>query len=111
MILCNNSLSLGGASGIGLETSRVLALRGARVIIAARNIEAAKEAKKAILDQCETAKVDTLKLDLCSMKSIVSFAKSFNDLDLPLNILMCERSSALSLSSYLLDHKQHLESN
>ncbi|KAK4749362.1 hypothetical protein SAY87_026811 [Trapa incisa] len=78
----------GGASGIGLETSRVLALRGAHVVIGARNMEAAKEAKKAILDQCETAKVDILKLDLCSMKSIASFAKSFHALNLPLNILI-----------------------
>lgn len=82
------SKSLGGASGIGLETARVLALRGAHVIIAARNMEAAKEAKIFILEQCKTAKVDVLKLDLCSMRSVRSFADSFNALDLPLNILM-----------------------
>ncbi|GMP85415.1 hypothetical protein CsSME_00038580 [Camellia sinensis var. sinensis] len=59
----------GGASGIGLETARVLALRNAHVIIAARNMEAANEAKQLILKDNENARVDVLKLDLCSMKN------------------------------------------
>lgn len=80
--------SSGGASGIGLQMSRVLALRGAHVIIAARNTEAANRAKEGILEECKTAKVDVLKMDLCSMKSIRSFVNSFITLDLPLNILM-----------------------
>ncbi|GMP85423.1 hypothetical protein CsSME_00038580 [Camellia sinensis var. sinensis] len=78
----------GGASGIGLETARVLALRNAHVIIAARNMEAANEAKQLILKDNENARVDVLKLDLCSMKSIRAFANNFNALNLPLNILM-----------------------
>ncbi|CAL5420107.1 unnamed protein product [Camellia sinensis] len=78
----------GGASGIGLETARVLALRNAHVIIAARNMEAANEAKQLILKDNENARVDILKLDLCSMKSIRAFANNFNALNLPLNILI-----------------------
>ncbi|KAK9291194.1 hypothetical protein L1049_009382 [Liquidambar formosana] len=78
----------GGASGIGLETARVLALRKAHVIIAARNMEAASDAKKLILKENEAARVDVLKLDLCSMKSVRAFVDSFNALDLPLNILI-----------------------
>lgn len=80
--------SLGGASGIGLETSRVLARREGHVIIAARNMESAEKAKRGILEECNTAKVDVLKLDLGSMKSIRSFVDGFIALDLPLNILM-----------------------
>ncbi|KAA8518874.1 hypothetical protein F0562_016352 [Nyssa sinensis] len=78
----------GGASGIGLETARVLALRKAHVIIAARNMEAANEAKQLILKGNETAHVDVLKLDLSSMKSIRAFVDNFNALDLPLNLLI-----------------------
>ncbi|XVE96846.1 hypothetical protein REPUB_Repub02eG0258300 [Reevesia pubescens] len=78
----------GGASGIGLETSRVLALRGVHVIIAARNLKAANEAKKVILTEVETARVDVLELDLCSIKSIRTFADNFLALNLPLNILI-----------------------
>ncbi|KAG8374312.1 hypothetical protein BUALT_Bualt11G0118600 [Buddleja alternifolia] len=78
----------GGASGIGLETARVLALRNAHVIIAARNIEAANEAKQLILKDNENARVDVLKLDLSSLKSVKEFADNFIALNLPLNILI-----------------------
>ncbi|XP_021819059.1 short-chain dehydrogenase TIC 32, chloroplastic-like [Prunus avium] len=78
----------GGASGIGFETARVLALRRAHVIIAARNIEAANEAKQAIIKENISARVDVLKLDLCSVKSVRAFVDSFNALDLPLNLLI-----------------------
>ncbi|XP_057972045.1 short-chain dehydrogenase TIC 32 B, chloroplastic [Malania oleifera] len=78
----------GGASGIGLETARVLALRKAHVIIAARNMDAADEARKLILKENEAARVDVLKLDLCSVKSVRAFVDNFNALDLPLNILI-----------------------
>lgn len=81
-------MSIGGASGIGLETARVLALREAHVIIAARNVEAANEAKQLILKDQENARIDVLKLDLCSIKSVRAFADSFKALNLPLNILM-----------------------
>ncbi|KDP35604.1 hypothetical protein JCGZ_09042 [Jatropha curcas] len=78
----------GGASGIGFETARVLALRKAHVIIAARNMEAANEAKQLILKEDEDACVDVLKLDLASIKSIRGFADKFIALNLPLNILI-----------------------
>ncbi|KAK7849648.1 short-chain dehydrogenase tic 32 [Quercus suber] len=78
----------GGVSGIGLETVRVLALRKAHVIIAARNMEAANAAKQLILKDNETARVDVLKLDLSSMKSVRAFVDDFNALNVPLNILI-----------------------
>ncbi|KAK9714199.1 hypothetical protein RND81_06G079000 [Saponaria officinalis] len=78
----------GGASGIGLETARVLALRNAHVFIAARNIKAANEAKEVILKDNKSARIDILQLDLCSFKSIRECAKKFLTLNLPLNILI-----------------------
>ncbi|XP_078178033.1 short-chain dehydrogenase TIC 32 B, chloroplastic-like [Carex rostrata] len=78
----------GGASGIGLETARVLALRGAHVIIAARNMEAASNAKALILEKTPKARVDTIKLDLSSLKSVRTFADEFLSMDLPLNLLI-----------------------
>ncbi|EXC31022.1 Short-chain dehydrogenase TIC 32 [Morus notabilis] len=82
------ALVTGGASGIGLETSRVLALRGAHVIVAARNTDAANEAKQLILKDIANARVDVLKLDLSSIKSVRAFVDSFNALNLPLNLLI-----------------------
>lgn len=78
----------GGASGIGEETSRVLALRGARVVIAARNIDAANAARSRIIESNPAARIDVLKLDLASLRSVRSFAESFLAMDLPLNLLM-----------------------
>ncbi|XXG80956.1 hypothetical protein AAC387_Pa09g1703 [Persea americana] len=78
----------GGASGIGAETVRVLALRGAYVIIAARNLEAANNVKQLILKDNGAARVDVLKLDLCSLKSVREFSDSFLAMDRPLNILI-----------------------
>ncbi|GFP98363.1 short-chain dehydrogenase tic 32 chloroplastic [Phtheirospermum japonicum] len=78
----------GGASGIGLETARVLALRNAHVFIAARNMEAANEARQLILKDNKNARVDVLKLDIASLKSIKAFADNFIALNLPLNLLI-----------------------
>ncbi|EPS67753.1 hypothetical protein M569_07022, partial [Genlisea aurea] len=78
----------GGSSGIGLETARVLALRNARVVIGARNVEAANDAKRQIMESNGGARVDVLRLDLNSLKSIKAFADEFLALDLPLHILI-----------------------
>ncbi|XP_009624274.1 short-chain dehydrogenase TIC 32 B, chloroplastic-like isoform X1 [Nicotiana tomentosiformis] len=78
----------GGASGIGLETARVLAMRNVHVVIAARNMEAADEAKQRILKDNNAARVDIEKLDLSSIRSVKAFADNFKALNLPLNILI-----------------------
>ncbi|XP_047044545.1 short-chain dehydrogenase TIC 32 B, chloroplastic-like [Lolium rigidum] len=78
----------GASSGIGLETARVFALRGAHVIIAARNTGAASEAKKCIIESNPTAHLDVLNLDLSSVKSVRAFVDQFNSMNLPLNILI-----------------------
>ena len=78
----------GASSGIGLETARVLALRGVHVVMAVRNVSAGLAAKEAILTQVPGAKVDVLELDLSSKASVRTFASKFESLNLPLNILM-----------------------
>ncbi|CAI0472643.1 unnamed protein product [Linum tenue] len=78
----------GGASGIGLETARVMAQHKAHVIIGARNMEAASKAKHLILKHTPGARVDVLQLDLASTRSVRAFADSFKALNLPLNVLI-----------------------
>ncbi|MFS7900998.1 putative very-long-chain 3-oxoacyl-CoA reductase [Helianthus anomalus] len=63
-------------------------MRGAHVIIAARNIKAANEAKQAILKNNDNAKIDVLELDLSSLNSVNAFVHTFKALNLPLNILI-----------------------
>nr|POE68050.1 short-chain dehydrogenase tic 32, chloroplastic [Quercus suber] len=78
----------GASSGIGTETTRVLALRGVHVIMGVRNMVAGKDAKEAIVKEIPTAKVDAMELDLSSMASVKKFASNFNSSGLPLNILI-----------------------
>lgn len=78
----------GASSGIGREAARVLALRGARVVMAVRDVSAGLRAKEAIQAEIRGAEVDVLELDLASMASVRSFAAEFASLDLPLNILI-----------------------
>ncbi|KAB2596701.1 short-chain dehydrogenase TIC 32 [Pyrus ussuriensis x Pyrus communis] len=78
----------GASSGIGTETARVLALRGAHVVMAVRNVAAGKDVREAIVKQFPTAKVDTMEMDLTSLSSVRKFASDFNSSGLPLNILI-----------------------
>ncbi|KAK4488293.1 hypothetical protein RD792_004049 [Penstemon davidsonii] len=78
----------GASSGIGTETARVLALRGARVIMAVRNVESGKEVKETIIKEIPNAKIDVMELDLSCMASVRKFASDYNSLALPLNILI-----------------------
>ncbi|XP_062149767.1 short-chain dehydrogenase TIC 32, chloroplastic-like [Alnus glutinosa] len=78
----------GASSGIGTETTRVLALRGAHVVMGVRNMAAGEDVKKAIVKEIPSAKVDAMELDLSSMASVRKFASDFNSSGLPLNILI-----------------------
>ncbi|CAD6211941.1 unnamed protein product [Miscanthus lutarioriparius] len=78
----------GASSGIGLETARVMVLRGVHVIIAVRNVSAGLAAKEAIVAKIPGARVNVLELDLSCMASVRRFAAEFESLNMPLNILM-----------------------
>ncbi|CAN0841240.1 Short-chain dehydrogenase TIC 32, chloroplastic [Linum grandiflorum] len=78
----------GASSGIGKETSRVLALRGAHVVMAVRNVDAGRTVKEEILKEIPTAKVDIMNLDLSSMASVKKFASEYVSSGLPLNLLI-----------------------
>ncbi|RYQ89524.1 hypothetical protein Ahy_B09g096116 isoform B [Arachis hypogaea] len=78
----------GASSGIGAETTRVLALRGVHVVMGVGNLAAAKYVKESILKEIPSAKVDAMELDLSSFEFVKKFASEFNSSGLPLNILM-----------------------
>ncbi|XP_066384367.1 short-chain dehydrogenase TIC 32, chloroplastic-like isoform X2 [Miscanthus floridulus] len=78
----------GATSGIGLETARVLVLRGVHVVMAVRNVSAGLAAKAAIVAKIHGATIDVLELDLSSIASVRRFASEFDSLKLHLNILI-----------------------
>ena len=78
----------GATSGIGAETARVLAKRGARLVLPARNQKAAEETKARIQSEFPGAEVLIMPLDLSSLSSVRNFVSEFESLNLPLNLLM-----------------------
>ncbi|XP_037423531.1 short-chain dehydrogenase TIC 32 B, chloroplastic-like [Triticum dicoccoides] len=80
----------GATSGIGAETARVLARRGARLVLPARNLKAAEETRARILADLGPGghRVVVLPLDLSSLGSVRRFVARFVALRLPLNLLI-----------------------
>jgi NAD(P)-dependent dehydrogenase (short-subunit alcohol dehydrogenase family) len=72
----------GGYAGIGLETTRVLCMAGARVIVPARDHEKALSAMKGLGD------VEIGAMDLLAPASVDAFAASFLASGRPLHILV-----------------------
>nr|AEE61564.1 unknown [Dendroctonus ponderosae] len=64
----------GGASGLGFETAKNLAARGAHVVLAVRNEERGKRAQKELKKLYTNASIDVKLLDISSVASIRSFA-------------------------------------
>ncbi|KAF7828264.1 short-chain dehydrogenase TIC 32, chloroplastic isoform X9 [Senna tora] len=78
----------GASSGLGVETTRVLALRGVHVVMAVRNVDSGMSVKNTILEEIPNANIDVMKLDLSSMASVRKFAADYISSGLPLNILI-----------------------
>lgn len=60
----------GANSGLGLETARALAQRGARVVMAVRDVEKAERARKSIAAEAPGAQLEIRELDLASLDSV-----------------------------------------
>ena len=89
----------GGNSGIGYETARVLAARGAHVVLACRNRELGAQAQERLVRDHPGSAVTVAVLDLGNLASIRAFAERFSatatSLDILCNnagIMMCPES-------------------
>ncbi|KAL1006604.1 hypothetical protein UPYG_G00074350 [Umbra pygmaea] len=78
----------GANTGIGKETTRDLAKRGARIIMACRDMEKAESARKEITEDSKNENIVVHKLDLSDTKSIREFAELINKEEKRVNILI-----------------------
>jgi NAD(P)-dependent dehydrogenase (short-subunit alcohol dehydrogenase family) len=68
----------GSNTGLGFETAKALAAKGARVVLAVRNLEKGKEAASAIAADSPGADLTLQELDLSSLDSVRSAADQLN---------------------------------
>ncbi|XP_052749262.1 retinol dehydrogenase 12-like [Galleria mellonella] len=78
----------GGNTGVGYETAKNLAERGARVIIACRNDQRGNTAREKIISETGNQDVHYQKLDLASLKSVRVFAENILKTEKRLDILI-----------------------
>ncbi len=78
----------GGNSGIGFETTKELARKGAHTILACRSMEKGNDAAQRIRAEVPNARLDPMVLDLGSLKSVRAFANTFKAKHDHLNVLV-----------------------
>lgn len=78
----------GANSGIGWETARALAGRGAQVVMAVRSRTNGLAARNAVLREHPDAVIEVMDLDLSSLQSIEQFAERFRDRYSTLSLLV-----------------------
>jgi len=78
----------GGNSGLGLESVKAFALKGAKVIMACRSLEKGEEAKKQIVKFLPAADIIVMELDLTDLKSIRNFSSEFIQNHTRLDVLL-----------------------
>lgn len=93
-------LITGANTGIGRETARELAIRGAHVYMACRDLKKCEEAREEIVLESLNKHVYCRQCDLASFNSIREFANSFQQeqprLDILINnagVMRCPKSS------------------
>ncbi|XP_057421815.1 short-chain dehydrogenase TIC 32 A, chloroplastic [Lotus japonicus] len=78
----------GATSGIGAETARLLAKRGARLVLPARSMKAAEDARARIVSEYPESEIIVMALDLSSLNSVRNFVARFHSFGFPLNLLI-----------------------
>lgn len=78
-------LVTGANSGLGLETARVLGLRGATVIMAVRDMDKGEAAVESLRAEQPDGRFELRELDLADLESVRSFAGTVDRVDVLVN--------------------------
>lgn len=82
------ALVTGANTGIGFETARMLARKGAKVVLACRNLEKGQSALERIQREAPAADVSVTPLDLADLESVSACARSFAEAHDRLDLLI-----------------------
>jgi len=83
-----SALVTGASGGLGAETARALAERGARVTLTARDTAKGESAAEKIRKSTGNPRIDVIALELMSLDSVRAFAKEFAARHGRLNVLI-----------------------
>jgi NAD(P)-dependent dehydrogenase (short-subunit alcohol dehydrogenase family) len=100
------ALVTGCTSGIGLETMRVLALRGAHVIGTGRTLEKAGLACRTV-----AGRTTPIALELAEFESVRACAREIDRLDVPIDMLICNAGIVLGSPEQALGLEKHFVVN
>lgn len=78
----------GANSGLGLGTTKVLAQKGAQVVMAVRNLEKGKAAMQEVLRETPDAQLELMQVDLSDLESVRLFAAEYRRKYDRLNVLI-----------------------
>jgi NAD(P)-dependent dehydrogenase (short-subunit alcohol dehydrogenase family) len=78
----------GGNSGLGYESVKAFAEKGAEVVLVSRTIEKGEKAKNEILEVIPDGKIELMQLDLGDLDSVRSFVASFKKKYKKLDVLL-----------------------
>ena len=78
----------GGNSGLGYESVKAFAGKGAEVVLASRSMEKGEEARTEILKDFQEGKIKVMQLDLGDLESVRNFASAFKENYKKLDVLL-----------------------
>ncbi len=88
----------GGNSGLGFESVKAFAEKGARTIMACRSLEKGDNARRKILDSVPAADIIVMELDLADLKSVQAFVAKFKQNHSRLDVLL--NNAGIMMSPY-----------
>jgi NAD(P)-dependent dehydrogenase (short-subunit alcohol dehydrogenase family) len=91
-----DAIVTGANSGLGFETARWLAAKGAHVVMACRSLERGEEAAAEIKRGFSDASLDVMELDLANLSSVRGFAETYANQQRPLHIL-CNNAGVMAI--------------
>lgn len=97
-------LITGGNAGIGFEATKLLASKGAKVIILSRNAKKVNTAIQEIKQQDTNADIEFIELDLASLESVRNAAKTINVRVEKIDALICNAAIAqIAIQKFTVD--------